>query len=296
MSRNKIINLKTKNMKRSLKIAMIILCSVTVFGQIENIKMTSDSSVVLDKVYVGGLGMTSFSTDSIHTSNYGDLRIGAIMHWDMTKWLTFNSYYMYQIGKDQSWGLNQFSLKIAPGKKWSLQMGHMGTLSTQQRPHPVSAGGQFETWTEAQIPGSGFGVKTNYSPSKDLSFGIGVVARQQQPEYHGNISFKSLTFSGYYGVHDQKAGAALSYTGDNVWTTLVWKQDNVVANVFGCKISSKHNILLYTDMGYDLENEKFVRGEWGIYKVATMEHCSILPCLGYNYESRSIKGYLFIYL
>jgi len=286
-------------MMRSLASIVVVISmfyNINVFGQVENIKMTSDSTLVLDKVYVGALGMTGFSIDSLHTSSYGDLRVGASIHWDIAKWLTLNSYYMYQIGKDQSWGLNQFSLKIAPCKKWSLQIGHMATLSTQQRPHPVSAGGQFETWTEAQIPGSGLGVKTSYQPNKNLSFGIGVVARKQQPEYHANISFKKLTLSGYYGTYDKKAGAALSYTGSKVWTTLVWKQDKVIANMFGCKISSKHNIMIYTDMGYDLETKKLVRGEWGIYKIFTAKHFSVLPCLGYNYESKIIKGYLFIYI
>jgi hypothetical protein len=286
-------------MKSSLKIVVITLvmfCNAAVFGQIEIIVMTNDSSLVLEKVYVGGLGMTSFSVDSVYTSNYGNLRAGAIIRWDMTKWLTLNSYYMHQMETDQSWGLNQFSLKIAPCKKWSLQIGHMATLSTQQRPHPVSAGGQFETWAEAKIPGSALGAKTVFAPSKNLSFGAGVAVREQQPEYHANVRFQNLTLSGYYGLHDQKTGAALSYTGSRVWTTLVWKQDNVVANMFGAVISKKHNILMYTDMGYDLETKKFVRGEWGIYKTCTAKHVSVLPCLGYNYETRTIRGYLFIYL
>jgi hypothetical protein len=287
-----------KNMMRSLAsiVVVISMCySMNVSAQIENIKMTNDSSLVIEKVYVGALGMTSFSTDSVYVSNYVNLRVGAIATWHMTNWLTLNSYYMYQAETDKFWGLNQFSLKIAPCKKWSLQIGHMATLSTQQRPHPVSEGGQFETWTEAQIPGSGLGAKTSYQPNKNLSFGIGVVSRKQQPEYHANVRFKKLTLSGYYGI-DQKAGAALSYTGSKVWSTLVWKQDKVIANMFGCKISSKHNIMIYTDMGYDLETKKLVRGEWGIYKVFTAKHFNVLPCVGYNYESRTIKGYLFIYM
>lgn len=287
-------------MKRSLTItiammAIICLAMTETKAQIEHIKMTSDSSVVLDKIYIGTLGMTSFSTDSVYVSNYGNVRMGATFHWDMTEWLTLNSYYMHQYETDQSWGLNQFSLKIAPCKRWSFQIGHMGTLSTQQRPHPVSAGGQFETWTEAQIPGGGLGAKTTYSPVKNLSLGIGVVARGHQPEYHANISFKKLTLSGYYG-RDQKVGAALSYTGSKAWTTLVWKQDKVIADRFGCKLSKKHNICLYSDFGYDFEQQKITRGEAGIYKIFIGKHWSVLPVLGYNYQERAIRGYLFVHI
>ncbi len=287
-------------MKRSLAIGIIVVtifcCTKTSYAQLENIKMTSDSSLVVEKVYGGMLGISKFSTDSIHVSNYGNVRFGAAIHWNITKWLMLNACSMYQLETDQSWGLNQFFLKIAPCKRWSLQIGQMATLSSQQRPHPVSAGGQFETWTESQIPGSGLGAKTTYAPNDNLSFGLGVVARRQYPEYHANISYKKLTVSGYYGVQDEKTGMALSYKGTNVWTTFVWKQDKVVANMFGCKISKKHNILVYTDMGYNLETKKWVRGEWGIYKVFTSKHFSVLPCLGYNYENRAIKGYLFIHL
>lgn len=286
-------------MKSSLKFAVItlvMLCSTNVFGQIENIKMTSDSSLVLDKVYIGALGMSGFSTDSAHVSGYVNLRVGAIIHWDIVKWLTLNAFYMYQAETKNSWGLNQFSVKIAPCKKWNIQIGNMASISTQQRPHPVSAGGQFETWTEAQIPGGGLGAKTTYSPNKNLSFGLGVVARQLQPEYHANINYKKLTLSGYYGTNDQKAGMAFTYAGNNAWTTLVWKQDKLIANTFGCKLSNKYNILMYSNIGYDLETKDLVSGEWGVYVNFTAKHCSVLPCIGYNYETRTVRGYLFIHL
>lgn len=286
-------------MKRSLTIiisVLTILCNVSAFGQIENIKMTSDSSLVIEKLYLGGVGNTVFSTDSMHVGNYGHIRLGVAVRWDIAKWLSLNSYYMYQIETESSWGLNQFSLKIAPCKKWNIQFGQMATISTQQRPHPVSGGGQFETWTEAQIPGGALGVKTTYAPNENLSFGAGVAVRNKQPEYHANISYKKLTLSGYYGIADQKAGMAFSYSGTRVWTTVVWKQDKVIADRFGCKLSKKHNICLYSDFGYDFEQQKIARGEAGIYKIFIGKHWSVLPVLGYNYQERAIRGYLFVHI
>lgn len=283
-------------MKKLFVMIAFVAMSMTSFAQIENIKMTSDSSLVIDKVYVGALGMTSFATDSLHVSNYANLRVGAIAHWNMTSWLTLNTYYMYQAETENSLVLNQFSFKIAPCKKWDIQFGQMASISTQQRPHPVSAGGQFETWTEAQIPGGGLGIKSTYAPNKNLSFGVGVVARQQQAEYHANFSYKKLTLSGYYGIAQQKGGMTLTYTGSNASTTLVWKQDKVIANMFGCNLSTKYNILMYSDIGYDLETKKLVHGEWGIYKIFTSKYVSVLPCVGYNYETKMIRGYVFIFL
>lgn len=286
-------------MKRSLTIAatiIIMLCSVTVFGQIENINITKDSSLVIEKLYVGAVGKTLFSIDSVSVANYGHIRLGVAVRWDITKWLSLNSYYMYQIETQTSWGLNQFSLKFRPCKKWSIELGQMGTISTQQRPHPVSGAGQFETWTEAQIPGGALGIKTAYTPNKNLSFGVGVAVRSKQPEYHANISYKKLTLSGYYGAADQKFGMAFSYSGNNVWTTVVWKQDRVIANRFGCKLSKKHNICLYSDFGYDFGQQKIARGEAGIYKAFIGKYWTVLPAVGYNYQERAIRGYLFVHI
>lgn len=288
-----------KTMKSSLPvvaIVLIMLCNLSALGQIENIKMTSDSSLVIEKLYLGGVGKSIFSTERMHVGSYGHIRLGAAARWDITKWMSLNTYYMYQIETENSWGLNQFSLKIAPCKKWNIQFGQMATISTQQRPHPVSAGGQFETWTEDQIPGGALGVKTSYAPNEHFSFGTGVAVRSKEPEYHANICFKRLTLSAYYGVADEKAGMAFTYSGTNAWTTVVWKQDKVIADRFGCKLSKKQNICLYSDFGYDVEQQKIARGEAGIYKIFTGKYWSVLPALGYNYQERAIRGYLFVHI
>lgn len=277
-------------------IVVIMLCNAVAFGQIENINVTKDSSLVIEKLYVGAVGKTIFSTDSMSVANCGHIRLGVAVRWDMSPWLSLNTYYMYQVETQNSWGLGQFSLKVKPCKKWTIEFGQMATISTQQRPHPVSGAGQFETWTEAQIPGSALGIKTTYAPNKNLSFGVGIAVRSKQPEYHANVSYKKLTLSGYYGAADQKFGMAFSYSGTNVWTTIVWKQDKVIADRFGCKLSKKHNICLYSDFGYDFEQQKIARGEAGIYKVFAGKHWSVLPVLGYNYQERAIRGYLFVHI
>lgn len=286
-------------MKRSLTIAatiIIMLCSVTVFGQIENIKMGKDSAISIDKIYVGILGINRFSVKSLETTQGMQFRIGAKATYAFNKMLSLRSYVVYQNEVNSEFTLNSFSLAFTPSSKFTLEVGKMATLSTQQRPHPVSGAGHFETWSEAQIPGGALGAKMTIAPVKDFSFGVGVAVREKQPEYHANVSFKKLTLSGYYGMHDKKAGAALSYTGKMVWSTLVWKQDNVVANMFGCTISQKHHISIYSDMGYDLKTNKLVRSEWGIYTSWQASKLTLLPGIGYNNDDKTIRGYLFIYL
>ena len=54
----------------------------------------------------------------------------------------------------------------------------------------------------------------------------------------------------------------------------IWKQDQIVSNIFCLNILPKINLTLYADLGYDLKNEKLVRGESGILK---------------NFESKYIK-------
>jgi hypothetical protein len=269
---------------------------MNISAQIEDIKMTNDSSLIIEKVYLGGLGYSSFSTDSLYVQNTAQLRVGAAVRYKINKMLRINSCFIYQAETITSWVKTQFSLAFTPSEKFIFQVGNMGTISTEQRPHPVSSGGQFETWTEAQIPGGALGAKMTIAPSKDFSFGMGVAVRKQQPEYHANISFKKLTLSGYYCEYDKKAGAALKYKGTRVWSTLIWKQDKVIANMFGCKPFKNYNLSIYSDMGYNLETNKLVRGEWGIYKTYNyVKRINVTPCLGYNHETKTIRGYLFLF-
>jgi len=48
-------------------------------------------------------------------------------------------------------------------------------------------------------------------------------------------------------------------------------------------------------MGYDFPMKKLVRGEWGLLKSFESKWIKGLFGLGYQHESRSVCGYLFVH-
>ena len=187
-------------------------------------------------------------------------------------------------------------MTVNPSKKLTLQIGSMASLPTEQRPHPVSGNGQFETWSESQIPGGGLGAKLRYQFNSNFQLAGGVVVCKGLPEYSGKITYKKVQLSAWYSEWNQKFGSALTLDLPKVYNTFVWKQDQVVSNLLVIHIASKQGISLYSDNGYDLSTKKLVRSESGAMKTFENNWIKGLFGLGYNYENRSVNGYLFVHL
>ncbi|MCF7834893.1 hypothetical protein K9M48_02445 [Candidatus Gracilibacteria bacterium] len=212
-------------------------------------------------------------------------------------WISFSSWALVQVdGGSQPWSLQQYWMTLQPTKKLTLQLGSMASIPTEMRPHPVSSSGQFETWTQSQIPGGGLGIKAKYQLTKDFELASGVVFRTDKPEYSARLTYKSFQVSGWYSTCDSTSGVAASLTHGRVFSTLVYKPDQTISDVLVVKVSKKHDISLYSDMGYDFQSEKLVRGEWGVLKGFDSKWIDGLFGLGYQHESQSIAAYLFVHL
>ena len=277
-------------------IAIMAISSVS-FGQITNIYITKDSSIVIDRVYAGMLSGTEFSVDSLSASSFVNLRFGAMVTYKPAKWIAFRTWGMYQAEtNNKSWKMQQFWTKITPTKKLSIEVGSMATLITEQRPHPVSGNGQFETFTEAQIPGMALNAKVKYDVTSTFQLAGGIALRNKLPEYSGRITYKRLQVSGFYSEYNKKFGTALTLDLPRVYNTFVWKQDQMLSNILVVHIVPKKGISLYSDNGYDLSAKKLVRSETGVLKTFESKWINGLLGLGYNYEHRTVNGYLFIHL
>lgn len=282
-------------MKKLMSIIAIMVISVITFGQITDIKV--NDQITIDKVYAGSLSGTMFSTDSLSATGFTGIRLGAMATYKPASWVSFSSWAMVQVdGGATPWSLQQFYMTVNPSKKLTLQIGSMASIPTEQRPHPVSGNGQFETWSESQIPGGGLGAKVKYQFNSNFQLAGGVVVRKGLPEYSGRITYKKVQLSGWHSVCDTTYGAAMTVNLSRVYSTFVWKQDQTIADVLVIKLSKKHDISLYSDMGYSFVEKDLVRGEWGLLKSFDSKWVKGLFGLGYRHETKSIAGYLFVHL
>lgn len=256
-----------------------------------------DSSLVINKIYAGSLSGTNFHTDSLYSSGFTGLRFGAMGTYKPAKWISFSSWGMVQIdGGAKSWSLQQFWMTIEPIKKLTFQIGSMATLPTEQRPHPVSGNGQFETWSEASIPGMSLNAKLKYDITSDVQLAGGIALRNGSPEYSGRITYKKVQLSGWYSTYDATSGVAATIDMGRVYSTFVYKPNQTIADIFCLKISKKHDITFYSDMGYDFVKKDLVRAELGVLKGFESKWIKGLWGLGYQYETETINGYFFIHL
>lgn len=277
-------------------IAIVSLLSITTtFGQITNIKVSDQ--VTIDKVYAGSLSAVNFSTDSLNATGSTGIRFGIMATYKPTNWISFGSYAMMQIDNGKNpWSLQQFWASIKPIKNLGIDFGSMGSLPTELRPHPVSAGGQFETWAQSQIPGGGLGAKVKYQISKDFQFGGGIVMRNKLAEYSSKVTYKNVQITSWYSEYNKKFGAATVINSGRISTTFAWKQDQTLADMLVIELSKKESISLYSDMGYNLTNKNLIRGEIGIFKGFDSKWVDGLISASYDVKAHSVNGYLFVHL
>jgi hypothetical protein len=282
---------------------------IMVFIAFVAISMSVIAQVSINKIYVGALSGTSFSTDSLHASRFTTIRVGAMVTYQPAKWIEIKGWDMLQAETDTISSLQQFWLKFNPSAKWSIEVGSMGTLPTEQRPHPVSIGGHFETWSQAQIPGMAINAKTKYQLSQSIKIGAGIAVRKDNkgylPEYSGMINLRDsvATLSVWY-ANDLNFGSALTVNIGRISSNLVYKQnhldlakpENILGNNINLNISKNENLFLYFDNGFDFEKNKLVRSENGIYKCFDSEWIGGLFCIGYNHVDRTINAYVMLHL
>jgi hypothetical protein len=269
--------------------------SVSSFAQITGIKVSED--VTIDRIYAGSLSGTMFHTDSLYATGFTGFRVGAMGTYSPAKWVSFSSWAIVQVDAGATpFSLQQFYVTVKPTQKLSIQIGSMASIPTEQRPHPVSGNGQFETWSEASIPGGGLGIKAKYQFTSDFQLAGGVVIRKGLPEYSGRITYKKVQLSAWHSVCDTTTGAALTVDFSRVYSTFVFKQDQTIADVLVVKISKKHDLSLYSDIGYSFVKKELVRGEIGAMKGFDSKWVDGLFGLGYQHESKSVAAYLFIHI
>lgn len=279
-------------MKQIVSLMVAIFVTLSSFSQIENIKISSDSSINVNKLYAGMLSSTAFNTKSLTTTPSINLRVGAMVSWKVSKQISIKSFGMIETDLIKTWGIQQFYLSFTPSKHWLLVAGQMATISTEQRPHPVSGNGQFETWTQARIPGGAPGFKFKYVGN--ITVGAGIAVRNGAPEYHGSFAKGNHTISGYYRDWDGQKGFAYTYDSKKFYSLLVFIPSSTVATT--TVVNFKNDYSLFVDLGYGAINKTLVRGEVGALKSFSSKWLKGLFSLSYDIKTESVNGYLFVHL
>lgn len=283
-------------------VIIMTLFTVQTNAQLVNAVATKDSSFIVDKIYVGVLATNRYLYDTNQFDKFASIRIGASVVWKISRKFTMRSFVAgeYEVIGKSSLSFQAFWLQYAPHKRWLMEAGIGPTLTASlHRPHPVTHWGQFEPFTKAQFPGVAPGAKIKYLPNDATMIGAGIAIRQGKPEYQLGANIRTLQITAFHQRYDTTTGLGVSYTKGRFSITAMWKRNALVANLSSFMIHRKQQLMLYTDFGYTLKEtkgDKVVRGEGGIIKLVQANYIKAIIGMGWSYETKSIKSYLFVSL
>jgi len=253
-----------------------------------------DSTITINAVYLGVYSENYFSLDSLSSQSGATFRGGVMASYRLANYLSLSGSQVYEASdKGKTSGISRFWTKLEY-EAITFETGLLISLATESRPSPLATG-QFETWTESRIPGGGLGAKIKYN-FQGSYLGLGVMNRNNLPEYHARFSSHHMKFSVYYPETTKKLGASAKLEWPGISSVLVFSAGELVANNFTLEIDHTRKISLYYDLGYDFRQKDLVRGEVGILKDFSVEHLKGLLGLGYCQEKNSLAGYLYIHL
>ena len=294
--------------KAFLILSVFLTLGFSVNAQTDKINVSPDSSLVINGVYAGLLNSVSMSTIELAAQHNYSFRVGAVATWQMNDLLSFHATSVYDRSNEDEFTSNNFYFKVLNrSKKLSFELGHMTTAATEIRPVPASADGQFETWTEALMPGSAMGAKIGFN-SDYGSLKIGVASRQKQAEYslHASKQIKNQTFhlvfalGGPGGNNNYTVG--ITHKNSKIYQVLAFREQNVDIDIsktlgyfINYEIMQTQKVCAYLDAGYDFSNEISPRLEAGLIKNFESQLLKGLLALGYDAKKKSVQTYFFIH-
>jgi len=286
-------------MKKVLCFLFSLLISSCLTAQITNLVASEDSSFVVNNVYAGLLNTTSFSTQELSMESNYNFRVGAQATWQALPWLKAKGFAVYDRNAGTDKTINSFSLKIhSAGEKLSLEFGQIPTLSSESRPLPPSADGQFETWGQSTLPGIALGAKATVKLN-DMVFGVDANVRNDKPEYHLKIASSSLIMTSCYSVWNERIQVAGVYNSGSIYSLNVFEnigKSNLFANSTNFPVSKKNGIFFYSDFGWQIDQNKIIRWELGLFKTFQAGPIKGLFALSYVLEKKGVNAYFFIHI
>lgn len=268
-------------MKQILSVfVFLVAINMAAFSQIKNIVATSDSSIVVNNVYVGLLNSTAFNSD-LEPEYSHNLRVGANATWQLSSWLKAKTLILYGRVNERDMNINFLSLKVhSQGERLGLEFGRMPTLSTELIPMPLSAAGHFSTWAECRAVGPAVGAKSTIRFSDKNSIGVGISLRNDEPEYHVKLESGIFKAASSYAVKNEKFQVIASAKMGEVYSVAIFDKladSKMLANFTSVSIGNEIELCL--DAGYEFQTQKFEKLEFGVLK---------------NFNSRLVKGLFYL--
>lgn len=275
---------------KSIKNIFFALLFFVGFGAKAQIAFPIDSNVT-GVVYTGLLSGVKYLVDSQKVAKFITYRVGAHAKWQINSKLKLNSFAVLELGTSKAIGLYNFALIYSPTKWLSITGGHTPPpLPLIMRPYPLSANSQFETWTQARIPGATPSVYFTIGNKKLKGYG-GVSLRDNKTEFETELTYGAVTIGSY--VRDTSWGIAGQVSTKKYFQVTVFDNSWILANT---SIVNIRDYSLYCDVGYNFKLQKLPRFEIRFSKNFYSKYVQGLFGLGYQGETNSINAYLFFHL
>ena len=281
-------------MKKIKLVVCMMAISLYTFGQIVHNDTVNHCTMT---TYAGILGGPVQSVENESLTTPTTLRVGGMIQWKPNSWSSL--YGLGAVEANQTGTISPFSLlgvTLSPIKSVTITLGKIATPMTKLRPLPITGSGQFESWTVSQIPGSAIGGSITGSFSKEYSLSAGSFVRGSDVSVEAGLGIPYTQIAGYYMANSRKFGGAINCNYKLLSTTLMYNSEKNAGMFDAVKISQKHNLFLYSDIGFSINNWNMVRGEWGVFKTFSVQYLSSILGVGYSKEIKSVKGYVFIHL
>ena len=280
-----------KNILTAVTAVMFFLCS---YGQIEWNDTVRNISVT---GYAGMLAGPKVSVDSGKILGAAMLRVGGSGSIAPTKWLSL--YGLAAMDVDETLAVTPWYLvgvTLRPSHKLAITLGKIVTPTNELRPGIATMSGQFEAWTQGQIPGSAIGGKVSWFPHKNFSLVAGAFWRDKDVSIELGFSVPHTRIAGYSMVRSKTFGVAVDFSYKWYSQVLVYNHKRNIGSFTGFAIPKTQGVAIYSDIGFSASNWRLVRGEWGMYKLFSYKQINIIIAAGYSQEIRSVKGYVMVSL
>ncbi len=265
---------------------LVVLIAVSIIANAQN-----DSLVKIKTLYAGALMGSKCDADTFKVSKWASLRVGGWVTADLSQKFDIQSWgILHQEVGASPYALATLWADYKPRENFKISFGNLPTPVAELRPHPVSGDGQFETWTEALLPGVATGIKFGYVTGKFEAKAGGFVRNDGEKLFSVKVAQGPIALAGYVGDRKMK-GAGLTVDNKYFYTVVSVTEQNV-----GNFVSIKTKYFnIFSDTGID-NDRKLVRGEWGILYNFSVGKWSGLIAMSYQYETGTINNYLYIHL
>ena len=227
--------------------------SLVGYGQMEIIQLNEYTTA--NKLYAGFYSKLQVPVDSLRTSAFASVRLGALITQRFTNVFLLDAQAVVKFNSDKTINaLPAFEFITKFSDKLQLRAGVLVTPTTTVRPNPVTWQQQSETYAQSRIIGSKPGVMLRYAPTKDLFLAYAIHNHSGEWANHLRIDYKKLRAAGYMRL-DSQFFAAMKYINErfDLCANYSSEQNEAASSLF---VNVTRRYSLYCDGNYRVNLEK----------------------------------------